>query len=145
MKRTRQSKEEYNRKKKIYAQRPEVIAMVKAKKNKPENIAKDREQQRIRWANNPNKKKIARNSALKRQYGITLIEYNQMFTDQNGNCSICNKNRSEFKTDLCVDHCHETNKVRGLLCHKCNLVIGNAFEDKKILSNAIEYLIKWNK
>ena len=50
---------------------------------------------------------------------------------------------SNFKRNLHVDHNHATKKVRGLLCVNCNIIIGNSFEDKNILANAIEYLNKY--
>lgn len=58
---------------------------------------------------------------LKRRYGITKDEYEEMFRNQNGCCSICRIETNEF---LCVDHNHETGHVRGLLCKVCNLVLG---------------------
>lgn len=73
---------------------------------------------------NPEKWK---NAHLKRMYGITLEEYNQMKQEQNGKCAICSceekfKQNEKIK-NLCVDHDHKTGEIRGLLCHRCNIAL----------------------
>lgn len=73
---------------------------------------------------------------LQRTYGIGLNEYANMYEEQNGKCAICD----EKKDVLCVDHCHTTSKVRGLLCHQCNQAIGLLSDDIGRLNNAIRYL-----
>lgn len=80
-------------------------------------------------------------SILKRTYGITLEEYDKLFEEQKGVCWICQQESTER---LCVDHAHDTGQIRGLLCRKCNLVIGNADEDVAVLNRAIDYLRKNN-
>ena len=60
------------------------------------------------------------------RYGISISDYDAMLEKQNYACAICgatsvDHQRTEF---FCVDHCHETGVVRGLLCHKCNVSIG---------------------
>ena len=77
---------------------------------------------------------------LKKNYGISLVEYNEMFVKQSGKCFICGIHQSELKRALFVDHCHKTKKVRGLLCHKCNSALGLVFDNTEILSNMIKYL-----
>lgn len=84
-----------------------------------------------------------RNRKLKWKYGITLEEYNSTLEEQNFCCAICHKHLSEFKRNLAVDHCHKTNKIRGLLCNSCNLVIGYADDNLDILKEAINYIKKW--
>lgn len=80
--------------------------------------------------------KIKRNDALKANYGITLEDYDQMYLKQEGKCVICYR----FQSVLNVDHCHDTLKIRGLLCDNCNKGLG-CFKDKTIvLENAIKYL-----
>lgn len=66
--------------------------------------------------------------------------YNSLFNLQYGKCRICGTHQSELKAALCVDHCHKTGKVRGLLCHECNTGIGKFKDDKDLLIRAIEYL-----
>ncbi len=79
-----------------------------------------------------------------KQYGIDHAKYIEMFDNQKGCCKICNKHLSEVdkgnKKALCVDHCHETNIVRGLLCDKCNRGLGLLNDNIDILKNAIAYL-----
>lgn len=82
---------------------------------------------------------------LKRNYGITLDDFNLMLTTQNNKCRICNQEeRHKNKKILSVDHCHESGKVRGLLCHRCNVILGLIKENTNVLENAISYL-KENK
>lgn len=87
-----------------------------------------------------------RNSRYLRNYGISLDTYNQMLDDQHGVCAICHlpekakNNQGEIKP-LAVDHCHTTGKVRGLLCHSCNVLLGRSYDNTVILASAIEYLL----
>lgn len=84
----------------------------------------------------------ARKSSFKSKHGIEFDfrEYDKMFTEQQGCCLICKRHQSEFIKGFAVDHCHTTNKVRGLLCMNCNLLLGYAKDNVDILANAIEYL-----
>jgi hypothetical protein len=75
-----------------------------------------------------------------RVYNITADQYNALHAIQNGCCGICKKHSSEFPKALCVDHCHTTGKVRGLLCDKCNRLIGLANDSDEILCYAINYV-----
>lgn len=86
--------------------------------------------------------KRSRDNMLKREYGLTPEQWNDLFSSQNGCCKICNIHSSEIKKPLAVDHCHKSGKVRGLLCYHCNWLIGHAKDDKDILSSAIKYLEK---
>jgi 5-methylcytosine-specific restriction endonuclease McrA len=80
---------------------------------------------------------------LKRNYNITLADYCNMFLLQDGCCAICgNKNQSNTKYPLIVDHSHVTDKVRGLLCPKCNLGLGHFQDNTELLCKAIDYLEK---
>lgn len=87
------------------------------------------------------------------KFGLSIEKYRQMFIDQNDLCAICSqpetrifKPRDKTKEmkvmKLCVDHNHATGKVRKLLCHDCNTMIGKAKEDIQILESAINYLKK---
>src|SRR3990172_10979958 len=69
------------------------------------------------------------------RYGLTQDQYIQMFNDQNGKCKIC-----KTKSIRDVDHCHKTGKIRGLLCQRCNLMLGYALDDPEILRLGAEYL-----
>ena len=80
------------------------------------------------------------------QYGISLEEYNNILSLQNGVCAICHKEETKIirgiRLKLAIDHCHESNKVRGLLCSECNTALGKFYDDIEILNNAINYLNK---
>ena len=79
---------------------------------------------------------VERTRKIKERYGISEEGYDHLFNLQEGACKICRKNFSQ----LCVDHCHETGKVRGLLCHNCNTMLGLSLDDISTLTNAINYL-----
>ena len=82
---------------------------------------------------------VMKNYNLKK-YGITHIDYINLFNKQGGKCVICKIHRDKLNQDLCVDHCHKTGNVRGLLCNSCNTGIGLLKEDVQILLSAIEYV-----
>jgi hypothetical protein len=75
-----------------------------------------------------------------KKYDITKEQYDEMFNKQQGKCHICDKHQSELLRPLCIDHSHKTNKVRGLLCDRCNRGLGVFQDDVKLLLKAIEYL-----
>lgn len=78
---------------------------------------------------------VERKRLLKRKYGLTIAQYNQMYETQQGCWYIC-----KAKTKLRVDHNHLTGHVRRLLCQCCNTLIGMAKESILVLSNSIQYL-----
>jgi hypothetical protein len=66
------------------------------------------------------------------KYGISMRDYKAMQARQQGVCAICRQNPGK---PLCVDHCHETRTVRGLLCFQCNTGLG-CFRDHPSLTRA---------
>lgn len=76
-----------------------------------------------------------------RKYGITLQDVETMLAQQGGGCAICGGADGRW----CVDHCHKTNRVRGVLCHHCNIVLGMAQDNPRILMEAASYLIEATK
>ncbi len=88
----------------------------------------------------PDAKKRAKSYNLKNNFGISYEEWQLMLDSQNGKCKICSRHRTEFVRDFHVDHDHATGKVRGLLCHNCNNLLGQARDDIMVLNKAIEYL-----
>lgn len=82
----------------------------------------------------------ARNNQFKVRYGITLEQYNGMFEEQSGCCAICHTHQLQLDKRLAVDHCHDTGKVRKLLCSACNMAIGLLKHDIKLLISAANYL-----
>ena len=83
-----------------------------------------------------------RNNDLKRNYGITLQEHQEMYKNQNGVCAICKGEGDGKWKKLCVDHDHETGKVRQLLCRNCNMVLGQVGDNINLLEEMIKYLQK---
>lgn len=83
----------------------------------------------------------AKNSHLKRKYNITLIDFNNLLEEQTFLCKICLTDLTTLPPHkINVDHCHITNKVRGILCSMCNLGLGHFKDDIQSLENAIKYL-----
>lgn len=76
----------------------------------------------------------------RKQYGIGLEDYEALLAKQGGGCAICH-NGPNGRGLFHVDHCHDTGLVRGLLCAKCNLLLGHADDDTARLRAAIAYLI----
>ena len=83
-----------------------------------------------------------RNNDLKRNYGITIQEHQQMFEEQNGVCATCKSPGDGKWKKLCVDHDHKTGKVRQLLCRRCNMILGQAYDDISLFEEYIKYLQK---
>jgi hypothetical protein len=83
---------------------------------------------------------------LYKNFNLTIEQYKKMFLEQNNTCLICKKHESRLaykkniKAKLCVDHCHKTGKIRGLLCWRCNGLLGMAQDTIPILEEAINYL-----
>lgn len=83
------------------------------------------------------KGRITKRAQLLYKYGLSIEKYEALLETQNGFCAICN---TSSHRSLVVDHCHLTQKVRGLLCHDCNLALGLLRDDPDRLRNAIAYL-----
>lgn len=75
---------------------------------------------------------------LAERFNITVEEYDALFELQGGVCAIC---RLTSNIALAVDHCHQTGRVRGLLCNSCNLALGNFKDDPLRLKSALNYLL----
>lgn len=105
-----------------------------------ETISNKRKEQ---WKVNESRRKKNR---LK-PYNITQEELDLLFLNSDYKCNICGLSKEDhfklYKRDLYIDHCHVTNKVRGILCHHCNLGLGNFKDSTSLLSKAIIYLKKW--
>lgn len=83
------------------------------------------------------------NVMYKMRYGITRDEYNVIFDLQNGMCAICGLELDKDalgQERLMVDHDHDTDAIRGLLCRNCNIGLGHFSDDVVKLANAIAYL-----
>ncbi len=100
--------------------------------------------QRASWT--PEKKRAKfeqqKDRRLRKTYGISLAEARKIHIDQDYKCAICYTTVEDSK--MHVDHCHESNMVRGILCINCNLLIGLAKDSDIILTRAIQYLKEAN-
>ncbi len=81
---------------------------------------------------------------LQRYYGLTIEQYRGLLEKQNGQCAICGtteaKGRGRMRNRFYVDHSHQTGKIRGLLCHHCNMSLGGFRDSVVLLRSAIGYL-----
>lgn len=119
-----------------------------------ENRDKNAERHRKWRAKNPGKDRIynkrwyhknkeealnlSREWRLKHEFGLSLLDYEAMLIKQSGLCAICLN--PEVKRRLAVDHCHQTGRIRGLLCLSCNRGIGLFKDDSEKLVRAATYL-----
>lgn len=101
--------------------------------------------------NKPEVREKARDNMLKRTYGISLEDYNTILENQGGTCAICDKYiltqdpNASVPSSMPLDHCHNTGRIRGILCTNCNHLLGKAKDDVELLKEAIEYLEKHNE
>lgn len=106
--------------------------------NDPEYASRIKANDIKRYWKDPSKHKDIR---LKSIYGITLEDYEIMYSKQSGKCLICNSfKNNKGKDGLVVDHCHTNGNVRGLLCFECNTGLGRFKDNIVLLENAIKYL-----
>ena len=86
-------------------------------------------------------KKASRKYQLSKHYNLTEVEFKELKIKQQNKCAICTDELGEGHRTQ-IDHCHKTGDVRGLLCKRCNMMLGNARDDITILENAIRYLTR---
>ena len=118
-----------------------------SKKDRITYNRKDVKAKRMKYQHSEKFSRKAHGYRLKEKYTITLNEYDEMYEKQNGVCAICGKPEKRRNAwghilRLAVDHCHDTGKIRGLLCCNCNMGIGNLQHDVQVLAKAIIYLKK---
>lgn len=99
------------------------------RKSNPDSVKKWIARNPTRWA------RIMLRRRLK-LHGLSIDQYVALLKSQRGRCAICRVKLDES----CVDHCHKTSRVRGILCHHCNKLLGFAKDKVKILQQAVKYL-----
>jgi len=82
---------------------------------------------------------------LERRYNLSIDEYKAMLNAQNGVCAICKQpekrvHQNGTPSSLCIDHCHTTDAIRGLLCDKCNRALALIHEDPEIAASLLKYI-----
>jgi len=91
-------------------------------------------------------KRRARNTYLKRTYGISIEEYEDLFSLQNGLCALCDQpeKTKDYRTGqikaLAVDHCHESGRIRSLLCYRCNHIISCVGDNEQGAQKILNYM-----
>lgn len=85
----------------------------------------------------------SRNRGILNKYNLTLEEVENLYIIQDKKCKICNIEYLSVSKHggLYIDHCHTTGKVRGLLCSKCNMLLGASNDNISILKSAINYIV----
>jgi hypothetical protein len=76
---------------------------------------------------------------LRMRFGLDALDYRRLVERQDGLCAICSGGPLGF-SELCVDHCHTTGAIRGLLCRTCNTGIGHLRDSPELLRRALDYL-----
>lgn len=90
----------------------------------------------------PERKSANRDNCFKFHHGTARAEADEMADAQGGVCAICSRAPAgkRHHARLHVDHCHDTGRIRGMLCHNCNTAIGLLREDPSVMQAAINYL-----
>jgi len=118
-----------------YYKKNRKTILAKGRKYREEHLEERRDDARKYARAHP---KRARNYQLWYRYGLTQTDYLALRKKQGGKCAICGK--KQWK--LVVDHSHKTGKIRGLLCGRCNHLLGFAGDSVPTMKRAIRYLEK---
>jgi hypothetical protein len=108
-----------------------------------EHIEQRKEYDHRYWIDNKNRISIrGRKNYIHKNYNLTLDQWTDIFEKQGKVCAICKTDDPKGRRGWQTDHDHSTGFARGILCHNCNIGIGNLQDSICILENAIEYLRK---
>ena len=132
-----------------YVSRGTAYQRVHCKECRNEKARESRDD-RTRWLNREQYRRKAeedpkgtsdyyRDWHLRKKYGMTLDEFNELSEAQEHECCICGEENKVHK-NLVVDHNHATGEVRGLICSPCNSALGHAKDLVKVLEAMIDYL-----
>jgi len=77
---------------------------------------------------------------LETKFGLTKYQYQKILESQGGVCAMCGCTSKEEGRALVVDHDHKTDKIRGILCNKCNLAVGLLRDSSKLMRDGADYL-----
>ena len=87
---------------------------------------------------------VSRREWLKRAYGLSWQDFEDMLTRQKGACALCRRKFGKQRP-CCIDHCHKWRKARRLLCRTCNTGLG-CFEDNPLfLRREADYVEEWRR
>lgn len=138
---------------KVYRERhKEAIAARKKAYRTPEMVrsyyARNKEaclasSERWKQANLDKVRVTSRARNLRKKYGLTPEQFDSMLKACDGRCQICKVVLSEITNEsVCIDHDHQTGAVRGVICNRCNRMVGLAHDNPAILQQAARYLKK---
>lgn len=82
--------------------------------------------------------RAGKHERLSRKYAMSIDDFEAMWADQGGVCITCSTSLDDVKA--CVDHDHDTGRVRGILCHNCNVSAGLLKDSPRIAASLSEYL-----
>lgn len=120
--------DEYRRKKREYAKTPDQRLKRTEYMRKYRDLHRDKTNEQARTSHNRTREGRTpdqrHNEHLKAWYGITREQYLEMLEGQGGKCAICGSDTARWKKQFHVDHCHKTHLIRGLLCNRCNPMLG---------------------
>jgi hypothetical protein len=114
--------------------------------------ARCREDKRRKYAASPDKYRAAMRkwnaanpdkvyfASVRRRYGIGKAEFEKILAKQNHCCAVCHEPLKKGRGGRCVDHCHDSNDVCGILCGRCNVALGCLKHSAGIAISAAEYL-----
>lgn len=85
-------------------------------------------------------KGIHKRVANLKTFGLTIKEYEEMLFTQNNQCAICGTFQCSSGRRFAIDHCHQTGRIRGLLCLRCNQAIGKFHDNYFLLQQAADYV-----
>ena len=77
---------------------------------------------------------------MKNKFGLSRDDFFNLLEKQNGKCALCSEPFKGLTRNLHVDHDHNTNKVRGLLCMSCNVGLGMLGDNAEGLTKALKYI-----
>jgi hypothetical protein len=148
------SKAYHNAYMKVYRKTYKYKNQVKLRRSRPDVRERERQSQvryessergkarriayNYEYERRPERRKRKREVTLFKKFGITLDQVNEIRSRQQNKCGIC---ASDNPTH--IDHCHSTGVVRGILCHHCNLGLGNFKDSTSRMGKAIEYINKY--
>ncbi len=125
-------------------QKNKAKVIIVARKWRCRNRERTNENNRKWREKNKERHKLNQRKALCKRFGIEVKDYDELFSKQKGLCAICGKKETMIyqgaPRNLSIDHDHATGRVRGLLCQKCNIMLGGANDNINTLTKAIEYL-----
>lgn len=122
-----------------YYQRNREAVLSRNRKWRQDNLVQDKNRKKAYYQEN---REQILDKTLQKTYGITSSQFEEMNTAQNGLCAICGERQTKRPFKLCVDHCHGTGTIRGLLCSLCNRALGLMRDRPELLRKAAEYLEK---